>query len=230
MTAARKHTLIDAARETGASIPAEKSGHYLKFYEELLGAKRNEPLNVVEIGIHHGGSTILLAHYFQRARILSIDIKRPPRALYKWLRKNHHEQRVAIAVGSQDDRPFMMSAVQDHFGDTPIDLVFDDASHLYAPTCASYDFLFAEKLRGGGWYFVEDWGCGYWPKWPDGDPDGRHGLVRFVKERVDELALFDRSKLYQGQRAMSVEDEQFSPVSRVLVVPGIVAVKKARGV
>lgn len=219
---------MDAARETGATIPVEKSEHYLKFYEELLGARCNEPLNIVEIGIHHGGSTILLAHYFQHARILSIDIKRPPRALYKWLRKNHHDQRVAIAVGSQDDRPFMECAVQSHFADAPIDLVIDDASHLFAPTTASYEFLFFERLRGGGWYIVEDWGCGYWPKWPDGDPDGRHGLARFVKERVDELALFDRTKLFQGQRAMPVEEAQPSPISRLITLPGILAIKKAR--
>ena len=223
-----KRTIMDAACETAAFIPVEKSEHYLKFYEELLGARRDDALNIVELGIHHGGSTILLAHYFQRARILSIDITRPPRNLYRWLSKNHHDQRVAIGVGSQGDREFLRKAVQQHFGEDQLDVVIDDASHLYAETVVSYEYLFSERLCAGGWYFVEDWGCGYWPKWADGDPDGCHGLVRFVKERIDEEALFDRSKEYHGQRAMQVAKELSSPIARIVLVPGILAMKRAR--
>ncbi len=225
----RHGTLAEAAAETGACIPVEKSAHYLKFYEELLGSKRDAPLRIVELGIHRGGSTILFARYFYAARILSVDIRKPPRALYKWLRKNAADNRVSIAIGSQDDPRFLRAAIEAHFGAGPVDVVFDDASHVYGPTQASYETLFYERLRPGGWYCIEDWGCGYWPAWADGHPDGRHGLPRFVKERIDEVAMSDRTKEYHGARALPVGREQASPIARLLIVPGIVAIKKAPG-
>ena len=38
----------------------------------------------------------------------------------------------------------------------PLDLVIDDASHLYGPTMASFEVLFP-RLRPGGLYVIEDW-------------------------------------------------------------------------
>lgn len=46
----------------------------------------------------------------------------------------------------------------------PIDIVIDDASHLYGPTKRSFETLFPE-LRPGGLYIIEDWAWAHWPSY-----------------------------------------------------------------
>jgi len=123
-----ENSLATLAQETGADIPAEKSGHYLKFYEDFFADRRLDALNIVEIGILNGGSTLMFAKYFPNARMVSIDINRPPNALYVCLKRDQLEDRIAVAIGSQDDEAFLEEALQNHFGGAPIDLVIDDAS------------------------------------------------------------------------------------------------------
>ena len=89
-----------------------------------------------------------------------------------------------------------------------LDIIIDDASHLYKKSRASFDILFENHLKSGGMYIIEDWGCGYWPKWPNGHRDGVHGLPKLIKELVDEVAIEDRSRLYKGKRAMHVNGVQ----------------------
>lgn len=48
----------------------------------------------------------------------------------------------------------------------PLDLVIDDASHLYEPTKASFEALFP-FLRQGGLYIIEDWAWGHWKEFQD---------------------------------------------------------------
>jgi hypothetical protein len=44
-----------------------------------------------------------------------------------------------------------------------LDLVIDDASHLYEPTRASFECLFP-LLPPGGLYIIEDWAWAHWPE------------------------------------------------------------------
>ena len=78
-------------------------------------------------------------------------------------------------------------------------------------------------LRPGGLYIIEDWGCGYWPAWPDGQPDGTAGLPRLVKELVDLVALEDRTREWQGVRALDVTQQQRSPIEHAILTKGIAA-------
>jgi hypothetical protein len=70
-------------------------------------------------------------------------------------------------------------------------------------------------------YIIEDWGCGYWPLWHDGNRDGRHGLPRLIKEIIDLLAFPDRTKNWGDQRALPVDSEQLSPISRAILLNSI---------
>lgn len=220
--------LFELAERLKPIIPVEKSAYYLSFYEEHFGARRAEPLNIVELGILNGGSTILFASYFPNARMLSIDINEPPPALRKWLSENDREGRVSVKIGSQSDKEFLHQSMKEAFNGEPVDLVIDDASHMYSHTRVSYEVIFPQYLKSGGWYLIEDWGCGYWPKWVDGNPDGQHGLPLLVKELVDELAIFDRTRLFQGARSLPVETEQASPFERMIIVPGLCGLLKKR--
>src|SRR6185436_21011315 len=56
----------------------------------------------------------------------------------------------------QSDRPALARIMADAFGDEPLDLVIDDASHSLAPTRDSFEALFP-LVRPGGRFLIEDW-------------------------------------------------------------------------
>ncbi|MBK5289323.1 MAG: class I SAM-dependent methyltransferase [Acidimicrobiia bacterium] len=59
---------------------------------------------------------------------------------------------------NQADRERLARIMVDEFGGESIDLVIDDASHLYHESRVSFDVLYP-RLRPGGLYLLEDWRC-----------------------------------------------------------------------
>jgi len=222
-----KSELASLAGETRTVADTDKSDRFLAFYEELFAPLRDRPLRILEVGVRDGGSLLLLARYFERARLLGVDIRPPTEAFQAHLQETGLDERVSVRLGSQDDRSFLTNAIRECLGGDTVDLVIDDASHLYRPTRATFEHVFTNHLRSGGLYLLEDWGCGYWPKWRDGHPGGRRGLPRLVKEMVDEVAREDRTKLFKGRRALRADDVEPSSIARMTLVSGIVALERA---
>ena len=76
-------------------------------------------------------------------------------------------RRAASPIGSrthwrtdQRDRDKLEAIVAAEF-DGPLDLVLDDASHLFVPTRTSFELLFP-RLAPGGLYVIEDWAWEHW--------------------------------------------------------------------
>ncbi len=220
------NSLLSITNQIEPDIRSDKSEHYLTFYEELFGAFAQQPLNIVEVGVFKGGSVLMFAEYFANSRILAIDKNLPSPRYYELVKERGIENRVRIERGSQSDTSFLEKAIRAYFGSEQIDIVIDDASHTYAHTKATFEFLFYNFLKSGGHYIVEDWGCGYWPKWRDGNPNGRNGLPRLIKEFIDLTALADRTRVYRGRRALRVKEDMTSPIAKMIVVPSITAVIK----
>ncbi len=95
---------------------------------------------------------------FPRAVIVGVDIS-PPRL--------DLGARVHILEGDQSDAELMRD-LHRRYAPDGFEVIVDDASHLGVTTALSLKALFAEYLRPGGLYFVEDWGTGYMPTWHDG--------------------------------------------------------------
>lgn len=220
-------SLLTLTGQIDADLRSDKDVRYLEFYEALFSEMRSKPLNILEVGVFKGGSLLLFAQYFKQSRLLGLDVNLPPKMFFDSLVLSGVQDRVALEQGSQDNQTFLKHAMDKHFGQSPVDIVIDDASHYYKQTRATFEYVFYERLKPGGCYIIEDWGCGYWPKWPDGNPNGKHGLPRLVKELVDLVALRDRSKLFSGRRAMRVQAEQEPPIARMIIAPAIIAVIKA---
>ncbi len=123
-------------------------------YVELLAAL--QPLRAFELGILDGGSTVLLATVTDLEKLVAIDISPTTSPTFTdWL--DHQADRVAVHLGvDQSDDTTLREIVAAGFGDEPLDLVVDDASHLLGPSRASFDVLFP-RLRPGGLYLIEDW-------------------------------------------------------------------------
>lgn len=220
-------SLVSITNQISETLRSDKSDAYLDFYEDMFRISRAEKLNILEVGVFQGGSLLMFAEYFANARLLGIDVKQPPSEFYEALIKKQMTDRVHVELGSQSDTRFLQQAIQRSFGDEQLDIVIDDASHLYRHTKKTFEFVFYNHLKSGGYYIIEDWGCGYWPRWRDGHPNGKHGLPRFIKELVDLTALKDRTKLFRGRRAMRTKEELQSPIAKMIVIPSIVALIKA---
>lgn len=220
--------LLDLSRTADPTLRAVKSDYYFDFYEEMFSHLRDAPLNILEVGIFRGGSTLLFSKYFSRSRILGVDVQDPPAEFYDEIARAGLSDRVRVALVSQADPPGVATAIDSYFGGEPLDLVIDDASHLYFETRSTFETVFGPYLRPGGSYVIEDWGCGYWPMWQDGDPDGLHGLPLLVKELVDLVALPDRSMLWEGSRVLPVDSELPSPISRAVLTNSLAAFVRSK--
>jgi hypothetical protein len=82
-----------------------------------------------------------------------------------------------------------------------LDLVIDDASHLYAQTKRSFELLFP-LLRTGGLYIIEDWSWGCWPNLPTDFPLP-HGteLPKLIAELNEATGSIARSLPVKGVTA-----------------------------
>jgi Methyltransferase domain len=114
--------------------------------------------NVVEMGIFGGGSTAFFAQVLAPRKLIAIDIRPDPvEELESFLVRRSLTDRVRPHYGvDQSDRARLTEIIEAEFGEAPLDLVLDDASHLYHPTKRSFEILFP-RLRPGGLYVIEDW-------------------------------------------------------------------------
>jgi predicted O-methyltransferase YrrM len=113
---------------------------------------------IVELGIYRGGSTILLAELAQPRKLVAFDLSPDPvQGLTEYLDRRGLDDTVRAFYGvDQADKDTVSRVVETEFGDQPLDLVIDDASHLLEPTRASFEVLFP-RLRPGGLFVIEDW-------------------------------------------------------------------------
>jgi predicted O-methyltransferase YrrM len=125
----------------------------IDMYEELA-LRFNRP-NIVELGIAAGGSTALLALLFQPRSLVALELDPTPVPALAELAAARDLPLRAVYGIDQADRERVGSLVGD-----VIDLVIDDASHLYEPTLASFEVLFP-RLRPGGLFIVEDWAADF---------------------------------------------------------------------
>jgi predicted O-methyltransferase YrrM len=118
-----------------------------------------EAENIFELGIYEGGSTALLALLFRPRRLVAVDLdtSRGSAALNDFLTGHGMTDSVHPYFGvDQADRTRLEEIVTHEYASEPLDLVIDDASHLLAPTTASFNALFP-RLRPGGLFVIEDW-------------------------------------------------------------------------
>ena len=121
-----------------------------------------EPRNVLEFGIFQGGSAALFTAWFDLEKFVGIDICGSIGPFDNFCRTHEVGKRIRSYYGvSQTDSARVREIAQSEFGDTPIDLIIDDASHLYRNTRRTFEIAFP-LLRPGGIYVVEDWGWAHW--------------------------------------------------------------------
>lgn len=121
------------------------------------------PKNIFELGIFKGGSVVLYNEIFKPRKFVAVDLSTTPLPnLEDYLQNNPQGANVSLQFGvNQADRPRLAEICAKEFGNEPLDLVIDDASHLLFETRESFRELFP-RLRPGGVYIIEDWAWAHW--------------------------------------------------------------------
>jgi len=137
-------TLRECAQaHTGRLI--DRWSHYFPIHEHHLAKFVGRPINLLEIGVGHGGSLQLWKAYFgPNAKIYGLDID--PRC------KEYEETQISIEIGPQ--------AEVETVGWANLHVVIDDGSHKHKDQCASFTRLWPE-IHPGGCYIIEDCHQGY---------------------------------------------------------------------
>jgi hypothetical protein len=214
-------SIYDIVAETGAC----KEVSYWRVYEKLFELLRDKPLALLELGVEEGGSIRTWEAYFPNARIAGVDRKLPNCSVSK---------RVSLFEGDQANID-LLARVAAEVAPDGFDVIIDDCAHIGSAAKASFWYLFDNHLKPGGLYTIEDWGTGYWPTWPDGrrvviEPDTERrmpshdaGMVGFIKQLIDELAVAD---ITEGYAEPPLRESKFA---EMFLYVGLCIVRKADG-
>jgi cephalosporin hydroxylase len=155
---------------TADQVIVLKNSTMLRTYLEFFAHHAID--NVLELGIHQGGSLLFFGMATDVKKIVGVDhrpVTPPPDtstkdstfcrnpAIDAIIESRGLTNRVRPYFGcEQDDRRALEAIVLTEFADKPLDLIIDDASHQLEETRRSFDILFP-RLRTGGFYIIEDW-------------------------------------------------------------------------
>ncbi len=216
-----------------------KPPSYVPIYARLLAPLRLRKCAILELGIWHGDSLEMWRDGLPRATIVGVDLEPLPLEL---------GDRVHLIRGDQTDAE-LMRRIRDEHAPDGFDLIIDDASHVGITSARSLQILFADHLKPGGIYVLEDWGTGYMPDFPDGGlvtepvagglldsspvpmlpgedaaipmPSHELGMVGLVKRLVDHVA--------RGTVAHYTPDAVDTPlaIASIEIYDGVVVLRKA---
>jgi predicted O-methyltransferase YrrM len=130
----------------------EATDRYLELAPEFRQCR------MVEVGVDRGGSTAFFTKLLQPEKLVALELSNQPvKFISDFLAEHDKEGRVSINWGvDQSDRRIVPGILERAFGRNRLDLVVDDASHMLAPSTATFEMLFP-RLRPGGLYVLEDW-------------------------------------------------------------------------
>lgn len=175
-------------------------------YAKFLSERRNfHCQNVFELGMWDGGSIAFWFEYFQPRKHVAIDISQKRDSNYfQWYVKSRGlEERIKTYWGvDRGDSEKLREIVENEFCGS-LDLVIDDASHMYELTKTSFEVLFP-LLRPGGLYIIEDWAWAHWKEFqaPAHPWFNQTELTKLIFELVEatgsSTALIASLSIFQG--------------------------------
>lgn len=157
----------------GRSI--HKWDHYFDVYERYFHKYKGQELNILEIGVAHGGSIQLWKKYFgPQVKIYAIDVN--PEC------KKFEEENVKIFIGSQSDKGFLQEVLRQI---PKMDVIIDDGGHTMQQQIVSFEALYMH-IADGGLYLVEDTHTSYWFEFRGGLKK-RGTFIEYSKNLIDSL-------------------------------------------
>ena len=141
------------------SHPEMGKRQHLQVYEECFAHLVGKEIRLLELGLYQGQSLLLYRDYFEKGRIVGLDAN--PVAI------DDPTGRIRVYVGYQQDVALLDRIAREEAPDG-FDVIIDDCSHIAEPTRISFRHLFANHLKAGGIYGIEDICTAYMDDWVDG--------------------------------------------------------------
>jgi tetratricopeptide (TPR) repeat protein len=116
---------------------------YLRHYERILSEFRDEPIELLEIGIAQGASLRTWTGFMPHAKIIGVDIDGSCKA--------YATDRITVEIGSQADPEFLLELARRYRPS----VIIDDGSHQAEHVMLTFDYLYPTLLQGGV-YIMED--------------------------------------------------------------------------
>lgn len=196
------------------------SHDYLRHYDFMFGAFREEKFSLVEFGCFKGESLRMWEQYFPNAEIYGIDLDEST--------KQYEKGRVHIVIGdatSQDTYDKLKAETGGAF------IILDDASHAWGDQRRSFE-LFWDLVSPGGFYVIEDLVCGtlgaypqYPPKVLDAQP-----FFSYMQDRCEYLRWCVSWKPEENTYHFNHLPAQIQKIEREMdmcvFIPGAVIVRK----
>ena len=149
-----------------------KWSNYGDIYDKHFAPFRDQPINILEIGVLKGGSMRLWEKYFPKANIFGIDIDEEC--------LQYQSDRTKIFIGDQGDVSFLRNVK----AKVPrIDILIDDGSHRAKDQKTTFDEMYYH-VRKPGVYLIEDIELNYWPSKDKDKPDN---FMTYMKNKIDEM-------------------------------------------
>ena len=143
----------------GKVYNTDKTEKLMEIYDELFNEYKNKKISLLELGVRNGGSILLWNDYFNKCNIAGLDLNK-----FEFTKDYPN---IKAYKGSQTDLE-LLDKIRQETAPNGFDIIIDDCSHIGELTKKSFWHLFDNHLLKGGFYVIEDWGTGYWGKWPDG--------------------------------------------------------------
>jgi Methyltransferase domain len=138
----------------------------------------NNIKNMIEIGIFDGGSTMYFLMEHDLKKLFALDIRGRIVNLDESINENMLNDKVNIEYATSQDSPEGLKNAVNYFSGQEIDLIIDDASHLFDLSKKTFEMYFP-ILKSGGTYVLEDWG---WSHNPGTQPGG--SVYEYMKDYV----------------------------------------------
>lgn len=133
--------------------------HYYEVYAKDFEPRRNDPINILEVGIHKGSSHSSWVDYFPNAQVYGIDIFTWPdgstRITPEQISILKHER---VHWLKADSTLPIYSDIKSAWGNVEFDFIIDDGLHTPEANTKTFENLIG-FLKDDGIFYVED----VWP-------------------------------------------------------------------
>jgi hypothetical protein len=152
-----------------------KWAHYLDIYHRYFQSFIGKPVNIIEIGVSHGGSLLMWQHYFGlQAKVYGIDINPECKQLER--------EGIEIFIGCQEDRAFLQQIKQQI---PKVDIFIDDGGHFMQQQIVTFEEMYPH-VQENGLYLIEDLHTSYWPAYGGGYKKPET-FIEYSKNLIDYL-------------------------------------------
>ena len=150
-------------------------------YDRLFSHLRDQPINLVEIGVGGGESIRAWLDYFPKAHIFGVDIVANTNIFNT---EGDAIERYTFMHGDQSMPSFWEEFLSEHGGG--LSIVCDDGSHISKDIFTTWNALWPE-VKSGGFYAIEDLNTSYGGAGSHFTPAGCLTQMEWIKQYLDVI-------------------------------------------